>query len=111
VDATPFDRALSALADPRRRAMVERLCVGEASVTELAGPVGMRLPSALKHLRALEEGGIVVSHKAGRTRTYQISPSAFSLIHEWVAARRAAMHEAFDRLERAMAELPEETDE
>lgn len=111
MNAASVDSILNALADPRRRAMVERLCVRRASVKELAEPVGMRLPSALKHLRVLEEGGIVVSHKAGRTRTYEISPTAFSLINEWIAARRAAMNAAFDRLEQAMADLTEETDE
>lgn len=91
--------------------MVERLCARPASVKELAEPVGMRLPSALKHLRVLEDGGIVVSRKAGRVRTYEISPTAFSIINEWLAERRAAINAAFDRLERAIAEFPEENEE
>lgn len=111
MNAGELDRIFTALADPGRRAMVERLCTGPASVKALAGPVGMRLPSALKHLRVLEEGGIVVSRKAGRTRTYEICPTAFSLVNGWIATRRATMNAAFDRLERAIAELPEEAEE
>lgn len=91
--------------------MVERLCARPASVKELAEPVGMRLPSALKHLRVLEDSGIVVSSKAGRVRTYAISPNAFSLINKWIAQRQAAMNAAFDRLEQAIADFPEENDE
>ncbi|WEX76197.1 metalloregulator ArsR/SmtB family transcription factor [Sinorhizobium numidicum] len=111
MEAAPLDRIFTALADPGRRAMVERLCARPASVKELAEPVGMRLPSALKHLRVLEDGGIVVSRKAGRVRTYEISPTAFSIINEWLAERRAAINAAFDRLERAIAEFPEENEE
>lgn len=107
----PLDRAFAALADPGRRAMVERLAGGPASVKQLAGPAGMGLPSALKHLRVLEEGGIVVSEKSGRTRTYAISPTAFGPVSDWIGARRAAMNAAFDRLERAIAEFPEEQDQ
>lgn len=107
-DTATLDRVFSALADPGRRMMVERLCRHPASVKELAGPVGMGLPSALKHLRVLEEGGIVVSTKAGRVRTYAISPNAFGAIERWVREREAVLNAAFDRLEHAMLECPEE---
>ena len=69
-EAQPLDRLFLALADPGRRGMVEQLSRGPATVKELAGPANMRLPSALKHLKVLEEGGMVVSRKVGRTRTY-----------------------------------------
>lgn len=111
MEAAPLDRIFTALADANRRAMVERLCARPASVTELAEPIGMRLPSALKHLRMLEDGGIVVSHKVGRVRTYDISQAAFSIINEWLAQRQAAMNAAFDRLEQAIVEFPEESEE
>jgi DNA-binding transcriptional ArsR family regulator len=111
LEAAALDRIFIALADPGRRAMVERLCARPASVKELAEPFGMRLPSALKHLRVLEGGGIVVSRKVGRVRTYAISPMAFSTINEWVAQRQTAMNAAFDRLEKALAEFPEEKEE
>jgi DNA-binding transcriptional ArsR family regulator len=108
MDTATLDRVFSALADPGRRRMVERLCRHPASVKELAEPAGMGLPSALKHLRVLEEGGIVVSTKAGRVRTYAIHPTAFGAIERWVREREAVLHAAFDRLERAMLEFPEE---
>ena len=111
MDAAPLDRLFTALADPGRRAMVERLCARPASVKQLAEPAGMRLPSALKHLRVLEDGGLVRSHKVGRVRTYEITPTAFSVINNWIAQRQAAMGAAFDRLEQAIAELPEENEE
>lgn len=108
MDSSTLDRVFSALADPGRRGMVERLCRHPASVKELAGPAGMALPSALKHLRVLEEGGIVVSSKTGRVRTYAISPTAFGAIQHWVAQREAMLNASFDRLERAILAFPEE---
>lgn len=111
MEHAPLDRIFTALADPGRRAMVERLCARPASVKALAGPMGMRLPSALKHLRMLEEGAIVVSHKVGRVRTYAISLTAFSTINQWITRRQADMNAAFDLLDQAIAEFPEEDGE
>ena len=109
MDLQPVDRVFTALADPGRRLMVEQLARGPATVKELAAPAGMRLPSALKHLRVLEDGGIVVSAKAGRSRTYSMAPEAFSPLADWVREREAAMNAAFDRLAAAIARHPEET--
>ena len=103
-----LDLVFHALSDPYRRAMVERLSRGSASVKELAAPIDIALPSALKHLKVLEEGGIVASVKAGRVRTYTIKPQALSSIGEWVKQREAAIGQAFDRLAAAMLEFPEE---
>lgn len=103
-----LDRMFTALSDAGRRRMVERLSKGPATVKELAEPVNMRLPSALKHLKVLEEGGIVVSRKAGRTRTYSMQPDAFAAMDDWLRHRKAAMNAAFDRLVLAMNEIPEE---
>lgn len=91
--------------------MVERLCKHAASMTDLAEPLGMRLPSALKHLKVLEDGGLVVSRKLGRVRTYEISPTAFNVLRDWIGRREVAMSKAFDRLEQAIAEYPEEKNE
>ena len=79
-----------------------------ASVTELAEPAAVGLPAVLKHLRILEDGGIVVSEKTGRVRTYRMRPDAFDPISDWVETRKAEMHAGFDRLAAAMASLPEE---
>jgi DNA-binding transcriptional ArsR family regulator len=103
-----LDLIFHALADPNRRGMIEHLSKGPATVKQLAEPANMRLPSAVKHLQILENGGIVISHKSGRTRTYSMEPRAFKTINAWVRAREAAMNAAFDRLVAAMTEFPEE---
>ncbi len=108
MQAQQLDRIFLALADPSRRGMVEYLSKGSATVKQLAEPARMRLPSAVKHLKVLEEGGIVISRKSGRTRTYSMRPEAFGAINAWVREREAAMNAAFDRLIDIMNELPEE---
>ncbi|EGP06518.1 transcriptional regulator, ArsR family [Bradyrhizobiaceae bacterium SG-6C] len=104
-----LDLMFNALADPYRRSMVERLSRGPASVKQLAGPMQMALPSAVKHLRVLEDGGLVVSRKAGRIRTYTIKPQALASIGKWVKQRETAISLAFDRLAQAMTEFPEDS--
>jgi DNA-binding transcriptional ArsR family regulator len=102
-----FDRLFHALADPHRRHMVEHLARGPASVKKLAEPIEIALPSALKHLKVLEDGGIVLSEKTGRVRTYRIRPDALKSISEWVKQRQTAIDKSFDRLAEAMSALPE----
>lgn len=106
--AEPLDRMFFALADPLRRGMVEHLSAGPATVKQLAAPSGMRLPSAVKHLKVLEAGGIVASRKVGRTRTFRIKTDALRTIGDWARSREAAWNSAFDRLAAAMVEMPEE---
>ncbi|GGF34821.1 transcriptional regulator [Youhaiella tibetensis] len=106
-----LDRMFLALADPQRRSMVERLSAGPASVKELAEPLAMALPSALKHLRVLEEGGVVASEKVGRVRTYRMEPGALDPIGAWVKQRENALNRGFDRLAAAMAALPEDEED
>jgi DNA-binding transcriptional ArsR family regulator len=95
-----LDRLFTALADGNRRAMIDQLGAGPASVTDLARPLEIALPSALKHLAVLEAGGVVRSHKAGRVRTYSLAPDAFGGLEAWVAQRKAQWNAQFDRLER-----------
>lgn len=104
----PLDRLFHALSDPTRRSMVDRLSRGPASVKELARPLAMALPSVLKHLHVLEAGGIVLSEKAGRVRTYRIEAAALALIEGWVADRRASWNGRFDRLDRYLADHPDD---
>ena len=103
-----LDLMFNALADPYRRVMVERLSRGPASVKQLADPIQMALPSAVKHLKVLEDGGLVVSKKAGRIRTYSIRPQALASIGKWVKQRENALNQAFDRLTQAMIDIPED---
>jgi DNA-binding transcriptional ArsR family regulator len=102
--AAPLDRVFHALADASRLGIVERLSRGPASVGELAEPLAMALPSVMKHLRVLEKGGLVLSKKTGRVRTYRIQPRAFAAIDRWVNQRRAAWNARFDRLDQLLAQ-------
>ena len=95
-----LDRLFVALADGNRRAMIDRLGGGPASVSDLARPLHIALPSALKHLAVLEAGGVVRSDKVGRVRTYRLAPDALGGLEAWVAQRKAQWSQELDRLER-----------
>ncbi|WP_239590771.1 ArsR/SmtB family transcription factor [Vitreimonas flagellata] len=95
---TTLDLAFQALADPSRRAMVDRLTQGPASVSELAKPLAMSLPAVMQHLQVLEASGLVVSEKVGRVRTCRIEPKALSQAEQWIAERRALWERRLDRL-------------
>jgi DNA-binding transcriptional ArsR family regulator len=93
-----LDRMFHALADRSRRAMVERLVRGPASVSELARPFDMSLPAVVQHLRVLEEAGIVASEKVGRIRTYQLAAEALTSCGEWIGGQRLPAERRLDRL-------------
>lgn len=99
-----LDRLFHALADPARRGIVERLSRGPATVTELAKPLTMSLPSVLQHLQVLEQSGLVRSEKAGRVRTCRLEPEALNAVEQWVAERRSRWERRFDRLGLLLAE-------
>jgi DNA-binding transcriptional ArsR family regulator len=101
-----LDEIFRALADANRRRMIDRLIRGPASVSELAEPLDMALPSVVKHLAVLESGGLVTSEKAGRVRTYRVAHDAISTLEKWVAARKARWNAQFDGLEELLAERP-----
>jgi DNA-binding transcriptional ArsR family regulator len=88
-----------ALADPTRRAVVERLGKGEAGMSELAQPFKMALPSFAQHLDMLERSGLVKSHKRGRVRTYQLAPRRLKLVEDWMAAQRLLWNKRLDQLD------------
>ncbi len=87
-----------ALADPARRAIVERLSRGPAAVSELARPLPMSLPAAMQHLGVLEAAGLVRSEKIGRVRTCSIDPRALSQVEQWINARRIEWEHRLDQL-------------
>ena len=93
-----LDLLFHALADPMRRAMVERLSRGPAPVSELARPLPMSLPAAMQHLAVLEAAGLVRSEKVGRVRTCAIEPGALSQAEQWINARRIEWEHRLDRL-------------
>ena len=103
-----LDLMFQALADPARRGMVERLTRGPASVSELAAPLSMSLPSVMQHLAMLENSGLVRSHKVGRVRTCQIEPAALRSAEQWINARRLSWERNLDRLGDYLAALPPE---
>ncbi len=105
--ATPLDLAFQALGDPSRRAMIERLALGPASVSELAKPLAMSLPAVMQHLAVLEEGGLVTSEKVGRVRTCRIDPNAISAAELWLNERRQQWEQRFDRLGAFLAQADE----
>jgi len=92
------DAALRALADPTRRAVVERLALSPAVVSELAQPFPMTLPSFVQHLGILEEAGVIVSEKQGRVRTVSLRPGALDVLHLWLGEQRTPAEHQADRL-------------
>jgi DNA-binding transcriptional ArsR family regulator len=93
-----LDRIFHALGDSSRRSMVERLSRGPASVSELARPFEMALPTVVQHLGVLEAAGIVTSAKAGRVRTYQLVPGALEPAADWIGGQRLPAERRLDRL-------------
>jgi DNA-binding transcriptional ArsR family regulator len=108
---SPLDLAFQALADPTRRAMVERLSRGPASVSELARPFEMSLPAIMQHLAVLESSGLVRSEKAGRVRTCRIEPATLSAAERWFNARRAEWERRLDQLDGYLEELKNNGDD
>lgn len=97
-----------ALADPTRRAMLERLGQGEVAVSALARPTGMALPTILRHLAVLEAAGLISSAKAGRVRSCAVVPGALDATRSWLAAQRALWDARTDRLEAYLETLMKE---
>ncbi|HMO09279.1 MAG TPA: metalloregulator ArsR/SmtB family transcription factor [Paracoccaceae bacterium] len=106
-----LDRAFAALSDPTRRAVVARLCLGEASVGELAGPFAIGLPTFLKHIRVLEEGGLVETRKAGRVRYCALRPEALRRTDAWLDEHLRIWAARLDRMEAHIRRLQENPDE
>ena len=99
-----LDQVFHALADPTRRWMVERLSRGPASVSELAEPLTMSLPSVVQHLQVLEISGLVRSEKVGRVRTCRVQADALRTAQHWIDERRDAWERRLDRLGDFLAE-------
>jgi DNA-binding transcriptional ArsR family regulator len=100
----PLDRVFHALSDPSRRAMLERLSRGPASVSELAKPFDMTLAAVVQHLQVLENSGVVRTEKIGRVRTCRIEPTALSTAESWIAKRRALWERRLDSLGELLTE-------
>lgn len=102
-----LDPMFHALSDPARRAMVDRLSRGPASVSELAQPLDMSLPAVVQHLQVLQASGLVRSEKVGRVRTCRLESKALGTAEQWIAERRATWERRLDRLGAFLAEQPQ----
>jgi len=98
-----LDAVFHGLADPTRRAVITRLAGGPAAVSELAAPHKMALPSFLKHLKVLEQAGLVKSRKQGRIRTFTLEIDAIAQVERWIAERKNFWEQKFDELEAYLA--------
>jgi DNA-binding transcriptional ArsR family regulator len=103
-----LDLMFQALADPSRRAMVDRLSRGPASVSELAQPLAMSLPAVVQHLAVLEGSGLVKTQKIGRVRSCTLDTSAMSQAEQWINDRRTQWQKRFERLGAYLDETPDE---
>lgn len=105
--AVTIDGIFRALADPTRRQVLERLGRSPGSVSELAAPFEMALPSFIEHLRVLEGCGLVRSKKAGRVRTYQLVPKRLQVAEDWLAKQRTLWERRLDQLDAYLIEMKE----
>jgi DNA-binding transcriptional ArsR family regulator len=105
-ESQPLDKAFHALADPGRRAMIDRLCRGPASVSDLARPLPMSLSAVIQHLKVLEDAGLVKSGKVGRVRTCTLQADALARAERWITERKRFWEQQYDQLETFLAEAP-----
>ena len=103
-----LDQIFSALADPTRRKVVERLVAGPAPTSELAEPFAMALPSFTQHLGVLERAGLVTSSKQGRVRTYELVPAGLDVADGWLAEQRGMWARRLDQLDHFLSTLKEQ---
>ena len=100
-----------ALADPTRRAMLSRLAERSATVSELADPTGLRLPTVMRHLSVLEEAGLIITSKEGRIRSCAIVPEALVPVRTWLDEQRAIWESRLDRFDDYVATLMKDRSE
>ena len=107
VQSAVADAVFHALANSTRREVLERLSVGPATVSELAAPYDMKLPSFVQHLSVLERSRLVKSKKHGRVRTYEIAPERFKVVDHWLTERRRSWEARLDRFDEYVKHLKE----
>ncbi len=105
MSADPLSLTLSALADPTRRAIVARLAQGEATVSELAAPFAMSMPAVSKHLRVLEQAGLVEQGREAQFRPRRLRPDPLRDLAGWLERYRSYWDESLDRLDGYLREV------
>jgi len=111
VQSAATDDVFHALSNPTRRRVLELLSTGPATVTELAEPFDMQLPSFVQHLSVLEQSRLVKSRKRGRVRTYELAPERFKVAEDWLSARRRQWEARLDRFDQYVKQLKEKQSE
>ena len=99
-----LDHTFAALADPTRRALLAQLESGERTLSELAAPLPMSLMAVQKHVKVLEDAGLVETRKVGRSRHVKLRPEGLTPLAQWIQRSERAWNSAFDRLARALEE-------
>jgi DNA-binding transcriptional ArsR family regulator len=105
LNESQLDRAFGALADPTRRAILARLTRGDAGVLDVAEPFPMSQPAITKHLRVLEEAGLISRHRLARRRMCHLEPQRLRQLSDWVGSYREFWEESFERLDELLEEL------
>ena len=111
VQSAAADDVFYALSNSTRRKVLEQLSVAPATVSELAAPFDMKLPSFVQHLSVLERSRLVKSTKRGRVRTYEIAPERLSVAEDWLTERRRLWESRFDRFDEYVKQLKEKESE
>ena len=111
VQSAAADKVFHALSNPTRRKVVERLSIAPATVSELAEPFDMQLPSFVQHLSVLERSRLVKSKKRGRVRTYEIAPERLKVAEDWLTERRRLWEARLDRFDEYVKHLKERESE
>jgi len=100
-----LDRAFGALADPTRRAILARLAQGDAGVLEVASPFPMSQPAVTKHLRVLEDAGLISRRRVARQRMCHLEPGRLAQLSDWVGSYREYWEESFERLDAVLEQM------
>ncbi|MFL6288517.1 MAG: ArsR/SmtB family transcription factor [Actinomycetes bacterium] len=108
MSADPLSKVFAALADPTRRDMVARLTIGDATVGELAEPYQVSLQAVSKHLRVLEEAGLVTRSRQAQRRPVHLEAEVFDLMTKWLERYRRQAAERYERLDRLLSAMPDE---
>ncbi len=108
MSADPLSRVLSALADPTRRDMVARLAVGDATVMELAEPYDVTLQAVSKHLKVLEDAGLVSRSREAQRRPVHLEAKVFDLMTKWIERYRRLAEERYRRLDDVLRTMPDD---
>jgi DNA-binding transcriptional ArsR family regulator len=109
--ATQLDASFSALADPTRRAILARLALGEATVTELAEPFDMTQPAISQHLKVLEDAGLISRRVDGAKRPRRLEKAGIEAMDQWLAMLRKALETNYDRLDKVLAAIEQDKEE